>query len=329
MRIFKIIAPMVLGLAGITFANLPAHATSPEADYGIFYQRYEPTFYTGFAPRTQDPSRIHIRVGRGNQVRLTTVLSDEAIDAYARDLVVRYHTYKGLIDTGKLVLTQNKGFEDFARIMAKHQVEKITQGQAGLSAEERRMQNLALIRALNPGRVFDIQLDLDEVIAHWLDGLTKADFKAPSKARQLDIINAMLPTRLHFAALKPETRKELKKLLKKVNIAESGGKPAQIFEARADYVMLLNKLTGRHYPLIDGKFTFTEFTAIYPIGSFNGYTKHKGQKIPLYPTPGRRALTTHQRSKTVDHIPDKVIAHWLDGLTKADFKAPSKARQLD
>ncbi|MGI9373024.1 MAG: hypothetical protein ACR2OJ_11055, partial [Hyphomicrobiales bacterium] len=72
-------------------------------------------------------------------------------------------------------------------------------------------------------------------------------------------------------------------------------------------VMLLNKLTGRHYPLIDGKFPFTEFTAISPIGSFHGYTKHKGQKIHLYPTPGRRALTTHQRSKTVDHIPDKVI----------------------
>ena len=28
---------------------------------------------------------------------------------------------------------------------------------------------------------------------------------------------------------------------------------------------------------------------------------------PLYPTPGRRALTTHQRTKTVDHIPDVVV----------------------
>ena len=308
MRIIQTITPLAIGLAGISLATMPVQAAPQgETEYSIFYQRYEPTFYTGFAPRTQDPSRVHIRVGRGNQVRLTTVLSDEAIDAYARDLVVRYHTYKGMVDTGQLVLTQNEGFEAFAQTMSEHGIEKIAQGQGGLSAGERRAQNLALIRALNPGRVFDINIPLDNAIANWLDELNDADFKKPSTSRQLDILNAMLPTRLHLAELKPEISKDLKKLLKKISIAGTGGIPAQIFEARADYVMLLNKLTDNRYPLVDGAFTFTEFTAIYPIGSFNGYTKHKGRNIPLYPTPGRRALTTHQRTKTVDHIPDKVI----------------------
>jgi hypothetical protein len=54
---------------------------------------------------------------------------------------------------------------------------------------------------------------------------------------------------------------------------------------------------------VDGKLAFVEFTAIHPIGTFNDYTDYRGRKIPLYPTPGRRALTTHQRTQTVDHIP--------------------------
>ena len=36
---------------------------------GVYFYWYEPSFYTGFAPRTQDPQRLHIRLSRGNQVR--------------------------------------------------------------------------------------------------------------------------------------------------------------------------------------------------------------------------------------------------------------------
>ena len=54
--------------------------------YGLYYDRYEPTFYTGFAPRTADPNRIHLRLGRGNQLRVTVVLSEAALEAYGRDL---------------------------------------------------------------------------------------------------------------------------------------------------------------------------------------------------------------------------------------------------
>src|SRR6185436_15497856 len=50
--------------------------------YGVFYDAPEPTFYTGFAPRTQDPERLHIHLGRGNQLRVTEVLSDGVIGEY-------------------------------------------------------------------------------------------------------------------------------------------------------------------------------------------------------------------------------------------------------
>ena len=37
------------------------------AKFGIpFYTRYPASFYTGFAPRVEEPKRIHFRAGRGN-----------------------------------------------------------------------------------------------------------------------------------------------------------------------------------------------------------------------------------------------------------------------
>ena len=53
-----------------------------EPPQGVYFHWYEPSFYTGFAPRTQDPQRVHIRLSRGNQVRVTVVLGDEELDDY-------------------------------------------------------------------------------------------------------------------------------------------------------------------------------------------------------------------------------------------------------
>ena len=41
-------------------------------DYGVpFYTQYPASFYTGFAPRIEDPNRIHFRAGRGIQFSRT------------------------------------------------------------------------------------------------------------------------------------------------------------------------------------------------------------------------------------------------------------------
>ena len=82
--------------------------------YGLYYDRYEPAFYTGFAPRTLDPQRMQIHLGRGDQMRVTVVLADDVLREYARDLRERDRTYRALIDSGRLVLTQNRGFEQFS-----------------------------------------------------------------------------------------------------------------------------------------------------------------------------------------------------------------------
>src|SRR4029079_10299515 len=83
--------------------------------YGVFYDEREPSFYTGFAPRIDDPARLHVHLGRGNQLRVTAVLSDETLREYTRDLATRRSAYRRLIDEGRLELTQNRSFEDFYR----------------------------------------------------------------------------------------------------------------------------------------------------------------------------------------------------------------------
>ena len=44
---------------------------------GIWFYWYEPSFYVGFAPKSQDPDRAHVELSRGNQTRFTLVLGDD------------------------------------------------------------------------------------------------------------------------------------------------------------------------------------------------------------------------------------------------------------
>src|SRR6185295_19112130 len=101
--------------------------------FGVYYNRYEPAFYTGFAPRTNDPRRIHVHLGRGNQLRLTVVLADDVLREYADDLLNRYRTYQALIEDGRLMLTQNQGFEEFERALKNAHVEQLVSAHAALS----------------------------------------------------------------------------------------------------------------------------------------------------------------------------------------------------
>jgi hypothetical protein len=269
-----------------------------------YYQKYEPAFYTGFAPRSRDPKRLHLHVGRGNQLRATLVLSDKVLEAYVRDLRARYTTYQTMIDSGKLTLSQNSGFEEFAK-----EIQKLTEAEAvepKMARQDIIRRNLLLMTHLNPNRIFHITTPVGAVIQHWLDFLTPADFGKIALKRKLAIINEMLPTRLWLTSLDKETDRDLGALLK----LAAQEKEADLITG--SYLKLLDKISGAFYPRKNNAFDFYEFTAIYPIGTFNGTTTCKGsKKIPMYPTPGRWTLTTHQRSKTVDHIPDISIYSWF------------------
>jgi hypothetical protein len=282
-------------------------------EYGSFYDRYEPSFYTGFAPRSTDPRRLHLHIGRGNQLRVTVVLSDDVLHDYVRDLHARQHTYRTLVDEGRVELTQNDGFDAFNVQLAEIELERLVREEADLSADAVQARNLALLERLNPGRVFRIELSEDELMRHWLARLRPSDRAGMSRDRRLELVNALLPTRLWLAELDAGAAKELKALVSEA--AALGGSTGALPTAfRAAYFALLDRVSHGFYPRRAGKVAFVEFTAIYPIGTVNEYTRYRGRQIPLYPTPGRRALTTHQRTKTVDHIPTVAVysySPWL------------------
>src|SRR6266545_1433691 len=118
----------VLLVLGVALSPWPAFAPPDDRDatwdgseppQGVYFYWYEPSFYTGFAPRTQDPTRLHIRLSRGNQVRVTVVLGDEDLDNYLGDLVARQKTYQEVIDAKVIELTTNRDYERFVETLAK------------------------------------------------------------------------------------------------------------------------------------------------------------------------------------------------------------------
>jgi hypothetical protein len=268
--------------------------------YGAYYDRYEPSFYTGFAPRSTDPRRLHLHVGRGNQLRVTVVLSDTVLRNYARDLLVREDTYDALAQRHRIVPTQNDGLDAFDRTLREVELRRLVHEEDRLTPAELRERNLALLERLNPGRIFRIEMPEGEVVRRWLAGLRPEDRKALSPERQLELLNAMLPARLWITERDAATTQQLRALVQAAPAAGAGEAPPAFTKA---FFALFTRVSNGFYPRRNGRLSFVELTAIYPVGTVNEYTSYRDRKIPLYPTPGRRALTTHQRTQTVDHIP--------------------------
>lgn len=280
--------------------------------YGLYYDRYEPAFYTGFAPRTLDPKRLHVHLGRGNQLRVTAVLADDVLREYARDLRERRRSYRTLVDSGRLVLTQNRAFEEFERRLDDAAVERMVAEEAALPGDAVRERNLHLLERLNPGRVFRIRMSVDELIRRWVTALRPADHVRMDAARQLELLNLMLPTRLFVTELDPGVSAQLAALVRRC--PPEPGEPLDLDQVRPAFVQLFERVSDGIYPVRDGMLDFAEFTAIYPVGTFNQYTTVHGREIPEYPTPGRRALTTHQRTQTIDHVPTDLIYSYFPWL---------------
>jgi len=310
--IVLVLAAVCLLETGAPAADGDGRMLEEPPQYGLYYDRYEPSFYTGFAPRTLDPRRLHVHLGRGNQLRVTAVLSDDVLREYARDLRARATTYRSLIDSGRLVLSQNRAFEEFERTIATVELERLVSEEAALSGDALTERNLQLLERLNPGRVFRIRIPVDALVQRWAAGVTPEDRAHMSGARQLELLNRMLPTRLNVAELDPKTSAELAALVRACPPAPAD--PAALDQLRPAFLRLLERITHGMYPVRDGMLQFAELTAIYPVGTWNQFTTVNGRQIPEYPTPGRRALTTHQRTQTIDHVPTDTIYSYFPWL---------------
>lgn len=272
---------------------------------GIFFYRLEPMFYTGFAPRIQDPKRVHTFLGRGNQLRVTAVLSNEAIEEYLQDIALRYLTVQELLDEGKLELTQNTQWERFKKIINEEGIMALAGGADYMDPEAYRAMAITKMAALNPGRVFHIKMDMRDRLRTWAENeLPKA--KNADPGTQLVVVNDMLPTRLELTSMTTPMHEKLVA----AEAAWDAYKQSQtdagfetFFTAAAD---LFHEAAGDVYTINNkGYVDHWEFTAIYPVGTLNQYVKHEGKQIPLYPCPGVRQVCYHQRTKIADHISEK------------------------
>ncbi|HUN82283.1 MAG TPA: hypothetical protein VMV81_12335, partial [Phycisphaerae bacterium] len=285
----KVIA--ILFAAGIAvlpppaFAALDANETKWDGSQpapGVYFYWYEPSFYTGFAPRTQDPQRLHIRLSRGNQVRVTVVLGDPELDAYLDDLVLRRKTYQELIDRKVIQLSTNRQFEAFVEKLDQAGVAAAAKSRDALGPTAYRQKSLEIMSALNPERVFRIKIPVDGSIARWhgqLAAMSSADMA--SLPKQLDAANAILPGRVNLYQMSPELASALARA---VELAHTAKADSSAFREQA--LGFLQRVTAGRYRVHDGKVEAAEFTAIYPAGTIDATTIYKGERLPDFGVTG-------------------------------------------
>jgi len=321
LKLIIMVLPLVLSMAFVVQAAEPLKKQTQGRNdtevqtQGVFYYRIEPSFYTGFAPRCQDPNRIHIHLGRGNQVRVTLVLSNQIVDSYLPDLAVRYRVYHELIKKSKIKLTQNMGFEKFSRIISEEKILKLADEKNDMALSQYRKISLEILEKLNPGKVFHISVDFDRRINEWSTQLAPFLTKKSSIQESLILINNMLPTRIWVSELPWRLEDKLRYTITLYGLYEEAEKSEKSWNAFYNAaVELFEAATKGIYPLKGQMLDFYEFTAVYPVGTLNQMAKYDGRNIPLYPCPGKRNLIEHQRTKVVDHIPDKACYGYLPWL---------------
>lgn len=250
---------------------------------GVFFYWYEPSFYTGFAPRTQDPTRSHIQLSRGNQLRVTLVLGPDELDNYADDLILRYKTYQELLDKGIIKLSVNKSYERFVRALEDNGVNELAASRSSVGPEDYRRQAADLMATLNPGRVFPIRMELGQVLGSWHRYLTEIQEQDLSEnVVRLDAANALLPGRINLYKM-DQVQVELLKAA--ADLAWEGrGAADPAFKAKT--LEFLQAVTQGHYPVTNGTVGAVEFTTIIPVGTLQSTVKYKQWSLPSFGVTG-------------------------------------------
>ncbi|HVN86656.1 MAG TPA: hypothetical protein VMW17_17620 [Candidatus Binatia bacterium] len=308
MRIARTLAAVTLAL-GVALARCSAFAALEATDttwdgseppQGVYFHWYEPSFYTGFAPRTQDPQRLHIRLSRGNQVRVTVVLGDQELDAYLDDLLTRRQTYQELIDAKVIELTTNREYERFVAKLEQAGVAEAAKSRDASAPNAYRQKSVEIMGTLNPERVFHIKMPVDKVVASWhaqLAGMSAEDMS--STAKQLDAANAILPGRVNVYQLSPELASSLSRA---VELARTEKPDSPAFRELA--AAFLDRATNGHYRVRDGFVDAVEFTAIYPAGTIDATTTYKGERLPEFGVSGVWPLIPRTQGRGITGMVD-------------------------
>ena len=302
--------------------------------FGVpFYTHYPASFYTGFAPRVEEPKRIHFRAGRGNQVRLTAILDEFTILTYLYSLQKRYDTYAQAQDKGMLQTKSTNQLDAFRRIIdspAYNIRGTIKDFESGKMDKAQFYQaSLDTLAALNPGRVFPISIDLKDSFLGWkarIQQLAHSYEDDPTDTAiikqqlfKLDdtlvVTNEMLFGRVNAVYISEEQTDKLAEIVSQV-LSHPDDDKTFLALAR-DYFMDVTQGKYAIQTVAEGKFvpalqceqadekcllSYPEFTAVYPNGSVKASTQDR-QKNTIHMIRNSSLMTFIDRSyHDVDHI---------------------------
>ena len=274
--------------------------------YGVFFNNYDPNFYTGFSPRVQERERIKIHMGRGNQVRVRMILSDDAIENYLTDQVARHDLYKEVIDKKIIKLTANTSWEKYHDKVTQEKLHDLAKKRAELSPEEWQKLNLTYMDKLAPGRLFHIRKDFGQMADNFA-GLLKNSARPETLKAKVDLINEFFPHRIFLHDLTVEQDKafgDLVELAKADNPGEFRSKAKEFFD----------DITKGIYPIKDGYLDYYEFTSIYPAGTYDTTTTYNGHTIPTYTTTGVWWLIPRRHGKGILGMVDYISSAGYYGM---------------
>ncbi len=288
----------VLGLSRDRWTN--------EKPYGVFFNNYDPNFYTGFVPRVQERERVKIHLGKGNQLRVRMVLSDKTIDNYLPDQVARHDLYQEVIDKKVITLTTNTAWEAYHQKVMDEKLHELAKKKGQMDEKAWRDLNLAYMDKLVPGRLYHIEKDFNKMADDFALRLKNAPTPGNLQAK-LDLINAFFPHRLFLDDLTPSQDADFEAL---EVLAKSGDMKAFRPKAKAFF----DSITGGIYPIRDGKLDYYEFTTIYPAGTYDKTTTHNGQVMPLYTTTGVWWLIPRMHGKGIVGMVDYISSAGYYGM---------------
>lgn len=309
---------------------------------------YFPSFYTGFAPRSEFPNRIHIRTSRGNQTRVSVVLDDQTVRDYGFDLAKRYNFYKEMIDSsngkpivnispkGAQFLPQLNSFFEILESENYNVVPFVTAATVeSVVSPVFYVESLNLIAKLNPGRVFVVDIDLNKEFNRWQNSLAKIlNGSSPSaiftlKAQEtVYAINTLVWGRINYTNKPSDVI--VQQLVKTAEAAMSSSN--EIYYAEA--IELFRLLAEDKYNFMtvneqgqwisalscndnQCRLRYPEFTTVYPTGSVASFTNDRfDNKIPVFATPGLWPFLERSYHK-VDHIRKESYYGWAP---KMDFE---------
>lgn len=261
---------------------------------GVWFYWYEPSFYAGFAPKTQDKTRVHIQLSRGNQSRFTIVLGDAEADNYLDDLVLRRDLVNELVEKEIITLSTNMAFERYVSRLEEAGVDALLSQRDGMPEAEFREKSIEMMEALNPGRIFRISMPLDQVLETWRGRLQGADLS--DKTVRHDAVNALLPGRINSHTPSDAAYAALD--------AAAGSLDAGGDAFRDAALALLEATTEGRYTVEDGHVTALEFTTIHPVGTAQSWTNSKYGKLPAYGVQGVWPLISRDKAPRMGGMVD-------------------------